>query len=103
MEIIFKNGEKIILEWSPLVIEYLADYQGGIEQLKEDLEKKENLFKTYNYIIYCFVKAVYPTEIEYRTAISLIDPNDLEKIIIFACEKIDSVKFEKKDNKESTC
>ena len=36
MEIDLKNGEKLILEVTPLILEYFEDYKGGIEQLKKD-------------------------------------------------------------------
>ena len=35
MEIELKNGEKLILEVSSLLLEYIEDYEGGIEQLKK--------------------------------------------------------------------
>ena len=88
MEIILKNGEKLNLDWSPVVIEYLEDYDGGLKQLKNDLESKENPFRIFNFIIYSFIAAVYPIDIGYREALSLVDPNDLEKIVDFTVEKI---------------
>lgn len=90
MEILFKTGKKLNLDWNPLVLEYLEDYDGGLEQLKNDLESKEIPFRVFNFIIYCFISAVYPEEIGYREAISLVEPNDYEKIVNFAIEKINN-------------
>ena len=36
MEIVLRNGEKIKLDWNPIVLEYLEEYEGGLEQLKKD-------------------------------------------------------------------
>ena len=36
MEIELKNGENLTLEVTPLLLEYIEDYEGGIEQLKKD-------------------------------------------------------------------
>lgn len=90
MEIKFKTGEKVNLEWNLLVLEYLEDYDGGLKQLKKDLESKEVPFKIFNFIIYSFIAAAYPVEIDYREAVSLVNPNDLRKIIDFTIEKINS-------------
>lgn len=36
MEIELKNGERLILEVTPLMLEYVEEYKGGIEQLVKD-------------------------------------------------------------------
>lgn len=97
MEITFKTGEKLKLDWNPLVLEYLEDYDGGLEQLRIDLEKKETPFRVFNFIIYCFISAVYPDEIGYRETISLVDPNDYEKIVNFTIEQINNFKSLEKE------
>ena len=38
MEIELKNGENLTLEVTPLLLEYIEDYEGGIEQLKKDAQ-----------------------------------------------------------------
>ena len=43
MEIELKNGEKLILEVSPLILEYVEDYKGGIEQLKKDAQGQKDV------------------------------------------------------------
>ena len=42
MEIELKNGEKIILEVTSLFLEYIEDYEGGLEQLKKDAEGQKD-------------------------------------------------------------
>lgn len=87
MEIILKNGEKIKLEWNPIVYEYLEEYEGGIENLKNDLELNNNYYLVMNFIIYCMFQASYSKEISYREAISLVDVKDYEKIVNYILEK----------------
>lgn len=41
MEIELKNGEKIILEVTSLFLEYIEDYEGGLEQLKKMQKDKK--------------------------------------------------------------
>ena len=38
LEIQLKNGEKLNLEVTPLLLEYVEDYKGGIEQLRKDAQ-----------------------------------------------------------------
>ncbi len=81
MEIILKNGEKIKLEWNAIVYEYLEEYEGGIDNLKIDLELNKNYYLVMNFIIYCMFQASYYKEISYREAISLVDVKDYKKIV----------------------
>ena len=48
MIITLKNGKKIELEWSFLVMQYLEDYEGGLKKLKKDMEQRNNLLKIQN-------------------------------------------------------
>ena len=100
MEIILKNGEHLNLDWNLVVIEYLEDYEGGIEKLKTDIESEEIPFRIFNFILYCFFSANYSKEIGYREAISLIEPNDFEKILDFVIEKIQSFNVENSKSKK---
>ena len=92
MEIILRNGEKILLDWNPIVLEYLEEYENGIEQLIEDVQTEECRFKTFNFIVYCILSAVYPRELGYREAVSLVSINDLEDIAEFVMENLSSMK-----------
>ena len=100
MEITLRNGEKIQLDWNLIVIEYLEDYENGINQIYEDLINRSETFKTLNFIVYAFIAAVYPIEISYREAISLVNPNDLSRIIDFATEKMESFVEQNSENEE---
>lgn len=92
MEIILRNGEKIKLDWNPIILEYLEEYDGGIEQLKKDVEDKNCGFRTFNFIVYCCISAVYPEELSYREAVSLVDINDLDRIVAFIVKNVNEMK-----------
>ena len=92
MDIVLRNGEKIKLDWNPLVLEYLEEYEGGIEQLKKDVEDKNCRFRTFNFIIYCVISAVYPRELSYSEAVSLVDINDLDRIVVFIVQHVNTMK-----------
>lgn len=92
MEITLRNGEKINLDWNPIVLEYLEDYEGGINQLKKDIANKNHQFRTFNFIVYCVISAIYPEELSYREAVSLVDINDLDKIVLFIVKNVSELK-----------
>ncbi len=91
MEITLRNGEIINLDWNPIILEYLEEYEGGIEQLRKDIENKNCRFRTFNFITYCVIAAVYPREISYTEAVSLVDINDLDKIVNFIVQNVNSM------------
>lgn len=89
MEIELKNGEKLILEVTPLLLEYIEDYEGGIEQLKRDAEgnKDKNgytksMYAT-NHILYSIIASNYDEPLTYRQAVRLVRLEDIEKIVDF--------------------
>lgn len=94
MEIVLKNGENLILEVSPLLLEYLEEYPGGIEQLKKDSngQKDKNgytkLMYATNQIIYAIIASNYNEALTYRQAVKLVKLEDIEKILIFVKENI---------------
>ncbi len=92
MEIVLRNGEKINLDWNPIFLEYLEEYDGGIEQLKKDIEDKNYRFRVFNSILYSLISASYPTQLTYKEAISLVDINDIEKITDFILENATKTK-----------
>lgn len=92
MEIVLRNGEKIKLDWNPIVLEYLEEYEGGLEQLKKDVENVNCRFRTFNFIIYCVISAIYPKELSYREAVSLVNINDLDRIVVFIVQHVNNIK-----------
>lgn len=92
MEIELKNGEKLILEVTPLLLEYIEDYEGGIEQLKKDAqgEKDENGYtKTIcatNQILYAIIASNYDEPLTYRQAVRLVKLEDVERIVKFVIQ-----------------
>lgn len=92
MDLILRNGEKITLDWNLIVLEYLEEYEGGIEQLREDIADKNKRFHTFNFVIYCIVSATYSEELSYEEIISLVNINDYEKLIDFITKNINRIK-----------
>ena len=98
MTITLKNGEKLNLEVNSLILEYIEEYDGGLEQLLKDAtgQKDENgytktMYAT-NHLIYSIVASNYDKEITYRQAIRLIDFKDVEEIVNFISSKLPSLK-----------
>ena len=94
MEIELKNGETLILEVSPLILEYLEDYKGGIEQLKKDAEGSKDtngytktMYAT-NQLLYAVIASNYDTPLTYRQAVRLVKLEDVSKIIGFVIKNI---------------
>lgn len=104
MEIELKNGENIILEVSPLILEYLEDYKGGIEQLKKDAQGQKDLngyTKTMyatNQLIYAVIASNYDTSLTYRQAVRLVKLEDVSKIVDFVIKNIPETKNIVADN-----
>ena len=91
MTIILKNGKKINLEWSLLVLEYLDDYEGGYEALIEEVKNSQSIMFACNQIVYAVISANYDEPITYRQAISLVNVNDTQKIIDFVIENASQI------------
>ena len=94
MEIELKNGENIILEVSPLLLEYIEDYDGGIEQLLKDAKGTKNsmgltstMYAT-NHLLYAIIASNYDEQLTYRQAVRLVRLEDIAKIIDFMSKNI---------------
>lgn len=96
LEIQLKNGENIILEVTPLLLEYIEDYEGGIEQLKKDAQgqkDKNGYTKTMyatNQLLYAIITSNYNTPLTYRQAVRLVKLEDMERIVKFVIDNIPS-------------
>ena len=98
--ITLKNGKKIELEWSFLVMQYLEDYEGGLKQLKIDMKQKKNLLKIESLFIYAAVRANYDEKLGYQEAIRLVKMEDINTINKFFEENVRTQKdFKKKGQK----
>ena len=89
MKIELKNGQELILEVTPLLLEYIEDYEGGLEQLKKDAQggKDKNgyskaMYAT-NHILYSIIASNYDEPLTYRQAVRLVKLEDVERIINF--------------------
>lgn len=107
MEIELKNGQNIILEVTPLLLEYIEDYEGGIEQLKKDAkgEKDErgytkSMYAT-NHILYSIIASNYDEPLTYRQAVRLVKLEDVEKIVDFVIKNTPEVNKSKQGNVSS--
>lgn len=103
LEIQLKNGENIILEVTPLLLEYIEDYEGGIEQLKKDAQGQKDkngytrtMYAT-NQLLYAIIASNYNTPLTYRQAVRLVKLEDIEKIVKFV---IDNTPNADNDGKE---
>lgn len=92
MEIELKNGETLTLEVSPLILEYIEDYEGGMEQLKKDAQGQKDkngytkaMYAT-NQLLYAIIASNYNTPLTYRQAVRLVKLEDVERIIKFIIE-----------------
>lgn len=100
MEIELKNGETLILEVSPLILEYVEDYEGGIEQLRKDAmgQKDEKGYtKTAyatNQLLYAIIASNYDKPLTYRQAVRLVKLEDVPRIVKFANENIPEMENE---------
>lgn len=97
MEIELKNGERIILEVSPLFLEYIEDYKGGIEQLKKDAQGQKDIngySKTMyatNQLLYAIIASNYDSPLTYRQAVRLVKLEDIDRIIKFINENTPNI------------
>ena len=106
MEIQLKNGEKLILEVTSLMLEYIEDYKGGINQLLEDAQGKKDengytrgMYAT-NQLLYAIIASNYDKKLTYRQAVRLVKLEDVDKILDFIIKNIPSTKME--ENTEKT-
>lgn len=106
LEIQLKNGENIILEVTPLFLEYIEDYEGGIEQLKKDAQgqkDKNGYTKTMyatNQLLYAIIASNYNTPLTYRQAVRLVKLEDMERIVKFVIDNIPSINENSDNSKE---
>ena len=107
MEITLKNGEKLNLEVTPLILEYLEDYEGGVEQLKKDAQgakDKNGYTKTMyacNQLLYALISSNYDRPITYRQAVRLVKIEDVEEICSFVIKSLPESKEKVTDEIES--
>ena len=95
-----KNGDKIELQWSFLIMQYLEDYEGGLKKLKADMQAKKNLLKVQSLFIYSAVRANYDKKLGYQEAIRPVNANDLSLINDFFKENFENQEnFKKKGQK----
>lgn len=107
MLITLKNGQDLELEVNSLILEYIEEYDGGIEQLLKDAKGEKNAdgyTKTMyaaNHLIYSIIASNYDSEITYRQAIKLVDFKDVEKVVNFLTTELNKLKAETNSKKEA--
>ena len=109
MIIKLKNGQKIELEYSFLVMQYLEDYKngedngGGLIQLKKDLKAKKNKVAIQGQFIYAAIRSVVDQPLTYQEALRLVDMKEIPKINKFFEEEFEKQdEFQKKTTKFTT-
>lgn len=86
MEIELINGKKVELSMNPIVTEYLSDYDGGIEQMSEDISGSRNLMSVANHIAYSVISANINEKLSFNELMRLLKLEDVEKILDFVIE-----------------
>ena len=107
LEIKLKNGEKLNLEVTPLLLEYVEDYKGGIEQLRKDAQGNidengytKTMYAT-NQLLYAIIASNYVKALTYRQAVRLVNIEDTTRIIEFINENISGLKENKEKNADN--
>lgn len=93
MKLELKNGQCIYLDWNPIVLEYLNDYEGGIEKMKKDISDQNNLLYIANHLAYSVISANIEESLTFKDVMKLITPNDVDKILNFIIENCDQSEF----------
>jgi len=88
MDIKLKNSKTISLEIGPIFLEYLDDYEGGLETIINDWSNQKNQIYIINYFIYAAIASNYDSPITYRESLRLVDFNDYNKIADFIASNI---------------
>lgn len=103
MEIQLKTGENLILEVTPLMLEYIEDCKIGINELSEYAQgKKDNngctrkMYAT-NQLLYAIIASNYNVPLTYRQAVGLVKLEDVNKILEFIIANIPSNSVENKE------
>lgn len=98
MEIQLRNGERLNLEVTSLLLEYIEDYKGGIEQLLKDAQGQKDangctrsMYAT-NQLLYAIIASNYDKPLTYRQAVRLVKLEDIDRILDFIIKKIPSIK-----------
>lgn len=104
MEIQLKNGETLILEVTSLMLEYIEDYKGGIEQLLNDAQGQKDkngytrtMYAT-NQLLYAIIASNYDQPLTYRQAVRLVKLEDVDKIVDFILKNIPSINTTQEQN-----
>ena len=91
MEICLKNGENIKIEISPLYLEYLDDYDGGINKLISDWKQQKNQLYITNFFVYAMIASCLSHPINYRDALKMIKMEDFDRVVIYLSENFEKV------------
>ena len=96
--IILKNGKKVQLEWSFLVLEYLDDYPGGVKAIQKDIRLHQHEIKVTNMLCYAVVRANINEILTFEEIIKLLDLKAVKTILKFVEENQQELnEFKKKD------
>ena len=97
MEIQLRNGERLNLEVTSLLLEYIEDYKGGIEQLLKDAQGQKDvngctrrMYAT-NQLLYAIIASNYDKPLTYRQAVRLVKLEDIDRILDFTIKNIPSI------------
>lgn len=101
--IILKNGKRVQLEWSFLVLEYLDEYPGGVHAIQKAMRLHQNEVKLTNMLCYAIIRANIKEPLTYEEVIRLLDIKSVRTILKFVEENSEEFEeYKKKDQTYST-
>lgn len=96
--IILKNGKRVQLEWSFLVLEYLDEYPGGVRAIQKAMKLHQNEIKLTNMLCYAIIRANIEEPLTYLEVIKLLDIKSVRTILKFVEENEKELsEYKKKD------
>lgn len=104
MIITLKNNDRVELEWSLQVMEYLESYNTdegtGYRLLVKDMRKGKNRLRIMNTFIYALIRSNYEKPLTYSEVLKLVNFKDYEKLASFVEKNLKELDdFKKKDQK----
>lgn len=99
MKLKLTNGEELEIILTPLILEYLEDYDGGIEGITNDINADRKLGYVANHFVYSLIASNLNHPIDYRQALNLVRFEDIGKLANFVIDNSESIKQTKESIK----
>ena len=105
MILTLKNGDRVEMQWSLQVMEFLDEYQSsdnktGYNQFVKDMNTNKNQLRIMNTLIYAVIRANYEKPLTYSEVLKLVNFKDYERLTKFIEKNLMELdEFKKKDQK----